>query len=305
MGDLLQKVLEWTNLCLAWEAVMDNRGMPGTDQISIQRWNWHWEDNLLQLAAAVRANTYRPAPLRVRRIPKSQPGQWRELLIPTVSDRVLQRAALQLLQDLYEPLFRDCSFAYRPGRSLKMAVQRIIELREHGWLWVLDADIDDFFDTLDHAILFQLLREKINDAELLRLIAAWVGKLPAHRPAGKGIAMGSPLSPLLANIYLHPFDCAVTSRGHPMVRYADDFIVLAASRAVLEDATAEVQAALEILKLTFHSEKTRLTSFEEGFEFIGVRFEGDEYSYTYLDKRIESDDARVDLLFSDYGPQYG
>lgn len=301
----MQKTLEWTNLCLAWEAVMDNRGMPGTDEISIQRWNWHWEEHLAHLASAVRANTYRPAPLRIRRIPKSQPGEWRELLIPTVRDRILQRAALQILNEIYEPLFQDCSYGYRTGRSLKKAVQRILELREHGWLWVLDADIDNFFDSLDHSILFQLLREKIDDAELLRLIAAWVSKIPAPRPAGKGIAMGSPLSPLLANIYLHPLDCAVTSRGYPMVRYADDFIVLAPSHAVLEDATVEVQAALEILKLTFHPAKTRLISFEEGFEFIGVCFEGDEYSYTYLDKRIESDDARVDLLFSDYGPQYG
>lgn len=304
MGELLQKVLDWSNLCLAWEEVMENRGMPGVDEISVRRWNWHWEENLSQLANSVRANTYRPAPLRIRRIPKKKPGEWRELLIPTVRDRVLQRAVLQILYALYEPLFKACSFGYRPGRSLKKAVQRIIELREHGWRWVLDADIDNFFDSLDHAILAQLLNEKIQDPELLHLIHLWVSQTPAHHPAGKGIAMGSPLSPLLANIYLHPLDCAVTAAGYPMIRYADDFIVLTADPSQLENASVEVRAALNVLKLDFHPEKTRLTSFAEGFEFIGVQFRGDQYSYTYLDKRISSENENVDWFISDYGPRY-
>ncbi len=304
MGDLLQRVLDLDNLRSAWEEVAENKGMPGVDEVSVRRWARNWEERLVNLARDVRGNTYKPAKLRVRRIPKKRPGEWRTLRIPTVTDRVLQRAVYQVLCQIYEPLFLHCSFGYRPGRGLREAVQRIVYWRERGLTWVLDADIDAFFDNVDLALLTERLQERVEDAVVLGLIAGWLALGESRRGMGKGICLGSPLSPLLANIYLHPLDCALVKAGWHPVRYADDFVVLARCYAEAEQAHREVRAILETLKLAYEPHKTRIASFEAGWDFLGVHFEHDSYSYLWQEKTIKVAGERVDWLFSRYGPQY-
>ncbi len=310
MTTLLEQSLELDNLRRAWEAIEDNQGIPGLDKVSIRRWRRNWEERLANLADAVRCNTYQPKKLHKQRIPKRDRREFRVLRIPTVTDRVLQRAVLQVLHPVFEggrqnrPVFLDCSYGYRPGRGLREAVQRIIVLRENGYRWLLDADIDEFFDSVDHTLLLEFLRHDLPDASLLPLIERWLDLGRADPRRAVGISLGSPISPLWANIFLHRLDVSIQRSGWPLVRYADDFIVFAESQTQAAHIHEEVGKVLASLHLQYEPHKTRLCCFDEGFDFIGVHFEGDEYSYTYLDKEIKVSGSEVDMLFSQYGPEY-
>lgn len=304
MVTLRDRVLEGNNLRRAWVEVRDNDGAAGVDNVSLLEWQRTWQQRLVALAADVRANTYRPSPLRERRIPKASGDGLRLLRIPTITDRVLQRAVLQVLQPLYEPIFLECSYGYRPGRGVADAVRAISQLRRDGFEWVLDADIDDFFNQVDHALLAAFLREDLPDDSLRPLIEAWNKTDCLTDACDRGIPMGAPISPLLANVYLHRLDLAVIAGGFPLVRYADDFVVLAdwvTDRQRMMDVTG---AALTALKLRFEPKKTRLTDFDQGFDFLGVHFEETWYWYLYEDKRIEVRGAADDRLLDEYVPRY-
>ncbi|GAB4282032.1 MAG: hypothetical protein Kow0080_35840 [Candidatus Promineifilaceae bacterium] len=302
--NLLTQTLHPDNLRRAWEDVAENGGIPGVDNITIRRWRRSWEERLVELARAVRANQYKPTKLRRRRIPKKTPGQYRTLRIPTITDRVLQRAVLQQLYPIFEPKFLPCSCGYRPGRSLKDAVRAITHWRKQGHVWVLDADIDDFFNQVNHTLLHQFLQEDLPDQSLMPLINQWLKIGRSHPDKPVGIPMGSPLSPLLANVYLHRLDEALTGDGYILIRYADDFILLNRSRQQAEQSHKRTAEILNTLHLQLEPAKTRITSFDEGFDFIGVHFEETLYWYNWQNKRIEIHDDNTDWLFNNFGPDY-
>ncbi len=304
MKTLLEQALHPENLRDAWEAVASNEGSAGVDSLSIRRWQRNWEERLVSLAMDVRGNRYRPHKLRLRRIPKEQPGEWRLLRIPTVTDRVLQRAVLQTLYPVFEPRFLSCSFGYRPHHGLKQAVEHILVIRENGYTQVLDADIDAFFDSVDHCILLDFLHHDLPDGSLLPLVTRWLEMAAPGPGRAVGIPLGSPLSPLWANVLLHRLDLAVIQAGWQMARYADDFVVFAENRLRVEAAFKEVERILGSLHLRYESRKTRLTSFAEGFDFIGVHFEGDEYTYFCMEKEVKVHGKHVDILFNNYDPRY-
>jgi group II intron reverse transcriptase/maturase len=304
MYDLLDQALELSNLHQAWEAIEANQGVPGVDGVSLQAWRRTWEERIHLLILKVRSNSYQPGKLRRRKIPKRTPGEYRLLRMPTITDRVLQRAVLQVLHPVFEGKFLESSFGYRPNRGLAQAVQRILVLRENGYRWLLDADIDEFFDHVDHALLLRFLEADLPDPSLLPLIRPWLALSCDNPQAPLGIPLGSPLSPLWANVVLHRLDCSVARRGWPMVRYADDFIVFTESADLLPEITRAVGKMLASLKLRFEPSKTRPASFTEGFDFLGVHFEGDEYRFTYLDKEIAGRGKRVDWLYGRYLPEY-
>ncbi len=301
---LLDLVLDMRNLTCAWDAVADNAGIAGSDDISIIRWRRNWEERLIDLARAVRCNHYKPHQLRTRKVPKRGQGGYRILRIPTVTDRVLQRACAQVLMPLYESCFLDCSYGYRPKRGLREAVQQIIILRENGCSLVLSADIDAFFDTVDHELLLRFLHTDLPDESLLHLIQSWlsIGAVSARQTIG--IPQGSPISPLLANIYLHRFDLSMRSNGLNLIRYADDFVILFSHADDSEKIHRIVEDALLALGLRLEPSKTFMTSFEQGFTFLGVRFYRDEYCYTWEDKEICVSGDEVDWLFTKYGGEY-
>lgn len=301
---LLRQTLHPDNLRRAWDDVADNKGVAGADNVTIPQWRRNWEERLINLARAVRANQYQPGRLRVRRIPKPNAPDWRVLRIPTLADRILQRAVLQQLHPVCDPRFFDCSFGYRPGRGLQDAIRAITRQRKKGYVWVLDADIDDYFNQVNHTLLRQFLRRDLPDHSLLPLINLWLDSWRVAPDQEKGIAMGSPLSPLLANIYLHRLDKHLINHGYWLARYADDFIVLSRSPADWQRSYQVTAAALARLKLRYEPRKTRLTTFEEGFEFLGVHFEEGWYWYTWEDKRIEVHNDQADWLFGKYGPEY-
>lgn len=296
---LLHATLDPANLRMAWNAVADNAGAAGVDSVSITRWRRNWEERLTNLAIAVRGSQYKPSRLRVRRIPKKGSRDIRELRIPTVTDRVLQRAVLQQLLPLFEPQFHADSYGYRPGRGILDAVRAVTGWRKAGLTHVLNADIDDFFNQVDHDLLYSFLTLDLPDQSLHMLLKGWLTV-----NGERGIPMGAPISPLLANVYLHRLDVALAKADVPFVRYADDFIVLCSSAEQLTRVHAVVDELLQLLKLKLEPNKTHRTTFDDGFDFLGVRFEETWYWYLWEDKRIEIHDGAQDWLFGQYGTKY-
>ncbi len=275
---LLRQVLADANLFAAWEQVRANKGAAGVDGQTIDQFQQNAFGRLLTLKHQVERHEYRPAALLERRIPKDDGGQ-RRLLIPTVRDRILQTACSRVLAPRLERGFDDGSFAYRAGRSVPMAVARVAWYRDQGYQWVVDADIRQFFDQVDHDRLLAALRQALaSDNSLLPLIEQWL-RCPVqpdtdHLPylLDRGLPQGAPISPLLANLYLDHLDEALVSEHLRFVRFADDFVILCKDRRQAEAALELTEDVLEALKLGVNERKTRITHFDEGFRFLGVDF---------------------------------
>jgi retron-type reverse transcriptase len=324
---MIDKILAPGNLQMAWEAVKANQGAPGVDEVTLKRWGRNLETNLNRLAESARANTYHPnRPRRFKVLKKD--GTFRELSILTVADRLLQRATLNVLDPIFESRFLVCSHGYRARRSTATAIQQLLTYRDQGYGWLLDADITACFDSLDHAILLKLIKRTVNDWFVLNLTGLWLqagskNKRPLPKPPSPtvaengdfnlrskianpistGVPMGAVLSPLWCNIYLHQMDARLTTAGWKLVRYADDFVVLAESEGRAQAAAEAVRAALQPLGLELSPRKTRLASFDAGFQFLGVNFYRDTYSYTWEQKQVEVQGRNVKWLFK-HVPQF-
>jgi len=292
MKELLAEVLVFDNLYTAWEDVRQNKGAPGGDLVTLARFERRLELNLLHLAERVQTGKYVPGKVRMVRIHTG--SKRREIAVWCVADRVLQRAVLQVLGSLFERIFLPTSFGYRPHRSVAGAVALILRLRNEGYTWIVDADVRDCFPSLDHELLLSLVRKRVPDQNLLDLIGMWLpyGRTRAvrrsHRP--QGISLGGVISPLLCNIYLHELDKALRREHLKVVRYADDFIVVAPTKQGRDRSLEVVRAALSALRLEMNMEKTRLTSFEEGFTFLGVTFKQRKYWYEWHGTTVEASD---------------
>jgi len=274
---LMAQVCDPQNLRLAWKRIKANRGCAGVDRITLAKFAKNASRNLAGLQAELLNGAYRPAPVRRVSIPKSGDGvRW--LGIPTVRDRVAQQAVYLVLGAIWDPTFSEVSFAYRPGRSVGKALKMIERLRNRGFTWVVDADINGYFDNIDHELIIQMVAEKIDDEHILRLISLWLkaqafdGKYYMERL--RGVPQGGVISPLLANIYLDYMDKKVLKEDYRLVRYADDFVILCNDKAKAEQAVTDVKAILGELKLELNPEKSRITSFKDGFEFLGTLFVG-------------------------------
>ena len=201
-----------------------------------------------ELLRSIREGSYTPSPVRRKEIPKPDGGV-RKLGIPTVVDRVIQQAIAQKLQSIWEPLFSDSSYGYRPKRSAQQAIQQVREYAEQGYRYAVSVDLSKYFDTLNHELLMNLLHRKIQDMRVLRLIKKYlrsgVMENGVIRETEEGSPQGGPLSPLLANIYLNEFDWEMERRGVKMVRYADDIVVFSKSRRAAERLLESCRKHLE------------------------------------------------------------
>jgi RNA-directed DNA polymerase len=408
---LFRQIAAVPTLYRAWRKVRANRGAAGIDAISLQAFEKNLEANLTELSRNLLNKSYAPLPARYVTVPKAN-GKERELAILTVRDRVAQRAVLDAIEPLFEAQFLDCSFAFRPGRSVEMAVQHILVTRAHGFRWTMDADIQDFFPSIDHSLLLHDVAATVDDADVLRLLKQWLDADALHdepaRPgwlarsrsalAGAklsirdtidhllnellverlgvaetplalgdvgndfsmtdpeitpllesritnhesqitappirravvrrliedglllavaergllrraltakllglgggalalaalapslwrwrrergihrvGTLQGAPVSPLLSNIYLHPFDAALTQQGLRLVRYCDDFVIPCQTERQARAAWQAAEAALAERRLRLHPDKTRLVSPQEPFDFLGYHFTAD------------------------------
>lgn len=298
----IQQVLSFENLSAAWEEIAARKGSPGVDRVSIKRWRRRWEENLYDLSNAVMTNTYQPSPSRTFFIPKKR-GGWRKISILTVTDRVLQRAVLRVVDDLFDQGFLDCSYGFRQGRGVRDAVARIIELRDQGFQWVLDADIDDCFNNLDHGLIRHFFRQTVADPILNRLVGQWLRVGASSEADQRGIEMGGVISPLFCNLVLHQVDRVLSQSRWEMVRYADDFCVFTGSETEANQAYDLVGEVLAALHLKYEPHKTRITNFDRGFDFLGGTFIRNEYHFTSNKKRVVIEGDLDNDLFIDYHPE--
>jgi len=260
----------------AWEEVRANGGEAGIDGVSIADIEKAGVPEFLGgIVDDLKARQYHPKPVRRVWIPKAD-GRKRPLGIPTVRDRVIQQACRIVVEPVFEATFEDCSYGFRPKRSAKQAITVVQDALVRGW-YVVDADIEGFFDTIDHGLLLSLVGRRVSDRGILKLIRQWlkagVVEQGVYQRTEKGTPQGGVISPLLANIYLHVLDrywtqeCGALGK---LVRYADDFVVVCRSRSQAAEAMRSVQALLARLRLTLHPDKTRIVAADaEGFDFLG------------------------------------
>ena len=252
-----------------WTRVWRNGGAAGGDRVSVERFAFNVMARLARLRSEVRRGAYRPGPVREVMIPKRSGRGLRRLSIPCVADRVLQTAAAMVLTPLFDEEFEPASFGYRPGRGVRQAVAQVARARREGFTWVVDADIEDYFDSIPHDGLMARWAESVGPGPLTELVWTW---LTHAAPEGRGVAQGSPISPLLANLYLDRLDEALHGRDMRLVRFADDFVVLCRGEQDAQAVLKRVEQVLAGLGLRLNREKTRIVDFERGFRFLGHMF---------------------------------
>ena len=272
---LLDEILDRDNLNQAYKKVKSNKGAPGIDGMTVDAALPWLMENGKELKRRIREGEYKPNPVRRVVIPKPDGSGERKLGIPTVVDRVIQQAIAQKLQPIYEPLFADESYGYRPGKSCQQAMKKVKEYTDQGYVQVAEIDLSKYFDTINHELLMNLLREQIQDPEVIKLIKKYLKSGVMENgvvvKTDEGSPQGGPLSPLLANIYLNQYDQEMKRRGVAFVRYADDIVVLAKSKRAAERLLESSRKYLEDkLKLKVNQDKSRAISiYSMKFKFLG------------------------------------
>lgn len=274
-ADLLERILSRGNLNNAYKRVRANKGAPGIDGMTVEEALPWLREHREELLETIRQGKYKPQPVRRKEIPKPDGGV-RKLGIPTVVDRIIQQAIAQQLTPIYEPLFSEDSYGYRPGRSAQMAIQKVKEYAEKGYTQAVLVDLSKYFDTLNHELLMNVLRKNIHDKRVIELIKRYLKAGVMENgllvKTEEGSPQGGPLSPLLANIYLNEYDWEMARRGVPVIRYADDIVVLAKSKRAAERLQETTRRYLEgKLKLKMNVEKSKVVSVFSirNFKFLG------------------------------------
>lgn len=272
-----RRVFDLDQLFAAWEHVQANAGCAGSDGITMDHFAHGLESRLSHLLGRIQSAQYRPFPL-LKIVVEKKPGSpdTRNLLVPTIADRILQTATARMLSRSFEEEFLECSYGYRPHKSVDRAIARIRKCHELGFAQVVDADIEHYFDNIDHTLLLERLASQCEDPLILSLIRQWVKgcfwdgqRLHALL---RGIPQGSPISPLLANFFLEDFDRELEKAGMKLIRYADDFIILTRTPDDANRALLKTESLLSAEHLALNTRKTRVTTFEQGFHFLGALF---------------------------------
>src|SRR5271163_1169997 len=276
---LIDKVFRPSTLEAAWRKVEANKGSSGIDGQSLDRFAAGAELYLTELHESLKSGSYTPSPVKRVDIPKGN-GQTRPLGIPTVKDRIVQTALKMAIEPVFETQFREGSYGFGPDRGCKDALREVDRLLKEGYTHVVDADLKSYFDTIPHDRLMTLVEGSISDGRVLSLIESFLHQDimtgTARWQPTTGTPQGAVLSPLLANLYLHPLDLLMEQSGYRMVRYADDFVILCGTAEDAAAALRRVTAWVNANGLTLHPDKTRVGDSQQpgqGFDFLGYRFE--------------------------------
>ncbi|MGB7549896.1 MAG: group II intron reverse transcriptase/maturase [Terracidiphilus sp.] len=275
----MDKVYALPNLRRAFERVKANRGAAGVDHVTVEEFERHLEANLEKLSHALADDSYRPQAVRRHWISKLGSKEQRPLGIPTVRDRVVQAALRAVLEPIFERDFAAQSYGFRPKRGCKDALRRVDTLLKQGYIWVVDADLKSYFDTIPRAELIERVKAKVSDGRIRKLLEAFLTQgvqeeMKVWTPEA-GTPQGAVISPLLSNIYLDALDHEMAGKGIEMVRYADDFVVLCRTQGEAQQALEEVQRWTAQAGLMLHPVKTRIVDATQpgGFDFLGYHFE--------------------------------
>jgi len=276
---LFDKVFAERNLWAAFQQVARNQGAAGVDHVTVQEFERQLPDSVWDLSDLLRSGGYQPQAVRRVQIPKPGSNETRPLGIPTVRDRVVQAAVVNVIEPIFERDFAEHSYGFRPGRGCKDALRRVDELLRAGYVHVVDADLKSYFDSIPHDRLMARLETKIADGPVLKLIASFLHaeilEEATQWTPQSGAPQGAVLSPLLSNVYLDPLDHLVAASGLEMVRYADDFVILCRTAADAQRALELVQTWVTENGLTLHPSKTRIVDLRtDGFDFLGYHFRG-------------------------------
>ncbi len=271
----MEQVVAKDNILSAWKQVRANKGAPGIDGITIEEFPEYAHENWKGIKTSLLDGTYKPSPVKRVEIPKDNGGT-RPLGIPVVLDRVIQQAVCQVLTPVFDPHFSESSFGFRPNRSAHQAVQKVLRLIQRGYAYVVDIDLEKFFDTVNHDVLMNRVSRRVSDKGILRLIGKYLragvvvnGRL---NETSKGVPQGGPLSPLLSNILLDDLDKELEKRGHQFARYADDLTILVKSKRAGERVMESISRFLErVLKVKVNRNKSRVVKAEES-SFLGFTF---------------------------------
>ena len=279
---LMEKILSKENLEMAIKKVKQNKGAPGVDKMTVHEIEYWFEQYQEELVSKIMNKQYRPMPVKRVYIPKPN-GKQRPLGIPTVVDRVIQQAIAQVLSTIYEPIFSEHSYGFRPRRSAHMAMEEVLQYLNEGYEWIVDLDIEKFFDTVNHDKLISILRENVNDSTTLHLIRAYLraGVLDKGliKSTTVGTPQGGPISVILSNIYLDKFDKELESRNLRFVRYADDCIIFTKSEMSADRVMKSVASWLERkLFLKVNATKTKVVRPMKG-QFLGFTFYKDSQGW--------------------------
>ncbi len=271
-----QQLFSMDALRRAWNQVRRGGKSPGTDKVTLELFDENLDVELNRLRQQLMSETYTPHPVRQFYIKKAS-GKLRPIRVWTVRDRIIQRVIVDYMTPILEHNFLDCSYGFRPGKSVKSAVEAIITGRDANQLWVLDADISDCFNTIDLKLLMREVKRTMPVQVVIKLIEQWLYtpiEGQAHTVAG--VSQGGVVSPSLANLYLHRFDEMLIASlpQSKLVRFADDFIILSADEDQAIWSLEVARRSLANLKLKLNMRKTQIVHFDEGFNFLGYHFLG-------------------------------
>lgn len=272
---LLERILDPVNLKLAWKQVKANKGAPGIDKVTIEKFPQINRIEWSSIQRQMETGNYQPSPVKRVYLEKDD-GSQRKIGIPTVRDRVIQQAVVQVLSPIYELQFSDSSYGFRPQRSCQDAIKRVQHYIKEGYKISVDVDLSKFFDRINHDVVMRLLGQHVRDKRLLQLIGRYLraGVLEENTfsPSTIGAPQGGPLSPLISNIVLDVLDKELEKRGHKFVRYCDDFIILVKSHRAGQRVMSSVSRYLEKrLKLQINESKSQVVPVDH-CKFLGFSF---------------------------------
>jgi RNA-directed DNA polymerase len=291
---LIDKVYREESLRAAWRRVRERNGCAGIDQVSISMFEKRVDKRIKRLSEQLEEGSYEPQAVKRVWIPKGG-GQMRPLGVPTILDRVVQTSLRNAIEPIFERKFEASSYGFRPGRGCKDALREVVRRLKAGQRWVVDVDIEKYFDSIDRERLMDEVAKEIADGSVLGLIRQFLEQdvmEDAKRwSPERGTPQGAVISPLLANIYLHPVDVTMREEGYAVIRYADDMVVMCTTREEAERALAKLHELLTERGLKLHPVKTRVVDASErpGFDFLGYRFFGNRrYPRPSSQKKLRS-----------------